>query len=303
MFDIAANLVRVFTALLKVSRPLRIGTIFVSAILLLLSVVLFLNSIFYLFPMRKDDSVGLGVGLLFVSVLCVALVAVASSPALSNALSVEKPFQNAELEPILRERHRIQEKISHDREPNIFDTIELNLNQLNEYYTINKSQARRSFAASLFAIVAGLVVIITSIVLPEVSGGAAMSTRTYVGGISGVILQFIGGAYFYLYNRSLAQLNFFFSRLSITQDTMLAIKLCDNLPDTESRGVVLSQIISALLSRDQVVTDFGASRKATQRTKARVSRQTRNVTQGVSNNNKSTGDGLQSEEMGLHPIR
>jgi hypothetical protein len=47
----------------------------------------------------------------------------------------------------------------------------------------------------------------------------------------GVLAEFIAGAYFYLYNRSLVQLNYFFDKLTSMQDTMLAIKLCENLPE------------------------------------------------------------------------
>src|SRR5262249_48955807 len=47
--------------------------------------------------------------------------------------------QERELAPIRKEREEIREKIK-SKEPNIFDTIQLNLNQLTEYYTINKSQ-------------------------------------------------------------------------------------------------------------------------------------------------------------------
>src|SRR5262245_7113644 len=49
--------------------------------------------------------------------------------------------QSSELAPIRKEREEIRDRIKGKRkEPDIFDTIQLNLNQLEEYYTINKSQ-------------------------------------------------------------------------------------------------------------------------------------------------------------------
>src|SRR5712664_2646079 len=113
-----------------------------------------------------------------------------------------------ELRPIRKEREEIRQRIEHDPAANVLNTIQLGLNQITEYYTINKSQARKSFSFSVFAVVMGLVTLIGGVWLfyfgktPNV-GLAALS------GIGGLLLQFIGGASFYIYNKSLAQLNYF----------------------------------------------------------------------------------------------
>ena len=66
---------------------------------------------------------------------------------------------------------------------------------------------------------------------------------------AGVILQFIGGAYFYLYNRSLIQLNFFFSRLAQMQDTLLAIHLTESLPDAKDKTKAIDRLITIVAER------------------------------------------------------
>jgi hypothetical protein len=57
-----------------------------------------------------------------------------------------------ELESLHEERKDITDRLADKQRPDILDTIQLSLNQLNEYYTINKSQARNSFSFSVSAV-------------------------------------------------------------------------------------------------------------------------------------------------------
>jgi hypothetical protein len=68
------------------------------------------------------------------------------------------------------------------------------------------------------------------------------------------MLQFIGGAYFYLYNKSLEQLNYFFARLTTMQDTMLSIKLCEQMKPTEKYQAVLEHLILTIMERDRLAS-------------------------------------------------
>ena len=118
-----------------------------------------------------------------------------------------------ELEKLRIERLEITQKIEDKNKLDIFNTIQLSLNQLNEYYTINKDQARRSFRFSLFAIVVGLITIIAGVWIHFL--GIAKIELVYITGASGIILEFIGGAYFFMYNKSLEQVNLFFGQLKV----------------------------------------------------------------------------------------
>ena len=159
LVDLGTEIARLLIAALRASRALRIVVAMMAGFFFLVSASLVVAGvIFRVLPVKDDDAGPLaailfGIGLAFSG--SVALATLSDTHGLSR--------QNAELEPILTERKEIQERLSHQREPNIFDTIQLNLNQLNEYYTINKAQARRSFAASLFAIIAGLIVMLSTI--------------------------------------------------------------------------------------------------------------------------------------------
>jgi uncharacterized membrane protein YidH (DUF202 family) len=182
------------------------------------------------------------------SMLGTAFIAVIVAVLSYAEFTIQTGSIELELAPIRKEREEIRERVAHKPEPDIFDTVQLNLNQLAEYYTINKSQARNSFRASVTAIVIGLITITLGIWMFYYKHDSDIGV-IYITGVSGVLLEFIGGAYFYLHNRSLVQLNFFFSRLITIQDTMLSIKLCEQISDESRRVAVLEKLIFVIISR------------------------------------------------------
>jgi MFS family permease len=172
-----------------------------------------------------------------------------------------------ELQPIRDQRkvieERLKESTSDSSGPDILNVVQLGLNQLTEYYTINKSQARNSFTASLAAVVLGFITLVAAYFLALRSRQVATVTA-----LSGILLQFLGGAYFYLYNKSLQQLNFFYGELVKLQDTMLAIKLCDELGEGKDR--VREGLIMALLQRPFSRAPSDEFRSARKKAKSKV---------------------------------
>lgn len=187
---------------------------------------------------------GNGVALLLIwggaSVTAVGLLAIAPI----DILGIED-----ELEPIRQEREEIQQRIDRETRPDITDNILLNLNQINEYYTINKSQARSSFRSSVFAIIVGLLTIVGGVWIFYLQPESNVQLAT-VSTVGGVLAEFIGAAYFVLYNKTMDQANHLHDRLVKMQDTMLAISLCDRLEDNPSRHDAIKQVITALLTRE-----------------------------------------------------
>lgn len=170
------------------------------------------------------------------------------------ALQAYQVANRSELEQLHKQSEKLQEKISGQQTADIFTVIQLSLSQVTEYYTINKGQARKSFNFSVFAIFVGLATIIGGIWLMY-SGSS--STKTSVGtisSISGLLLQFLGGANFYIYNKSLVQMNYFYDRLMRMQDTMLSIKVGEQIQNAETRDRVREQIVSGLLKNIQEKT-------------------------------------------------
>ena len=160
-------------------------------------------------------------------------------------------LEKEQLNLIQREREqinvRIMETDKEEPKKNIVDIIQLGLNHLTEYYVINKGQAKNSFRLSVSLIVIGFLTIIFGVSI--LYSGQLSITLATVSGISGVLLQFIGGASFFVYRKSLEQLNFYYNQLIKMQDTMLAIQLIENLPSQEKHLDLMEKLILALLTR------------------------------------------------------
>jgi hypothetical protein len=202
---------------------------------------------------------GLAVYLFFCSVLALTEVRFAGSSI------------NADLERLRQEREELKKRVEAEpsKKSDVFDSIQLSLNQLTEYYTINKGQARSSFRSSVFAIVLGLGTLVSGIWFFYFHQGNVQLAA--LSGISGVLIQFIGGAYFVLYRKSLEQLNFFYESLLTTQDTMLAIQLAEQLDDGP-REQVYEKIIMVLMSRKRGSPPPPQSHSTTRKTPPRKER-------------------------------
>jgi hypothetical protein len=150
------------------------------------------------------------------------------------------------LQSIHTERNELQSRL--DTKLNIFSQVQLNLNQLQEYYIINTSQAKNSFYYSVYAIIIGLGVIVISIALYYFDTFKNI-TLTTVSTISGILIQFIGGAYFVMYKKSISQLNFFYIQLLKTQDIMLAINIAETFDDTVKKVELKEKIAISLLDK------------------------------------------------------
>ena len=157
------------------------------------------------------------------------------------------------LNKIDREREIIIERITKvdDKKPKnkVTDTILLSLNRTQEYYTVNLSQAKSSYGWGISAVVFGFLIIIFCIWY-VLQGNEANSAMVIISGISGVILEFIGGTFFYFYRKSISQLNLYFNVLMKIQDTMLAIELCDKISDDKAEYTKsINGIINVLMVR------------------------------------------------------
>jgi hypothetical protein len=152
-------------------------------------------------------------------------------------------------------RQRAQGSAAVGKDFDVTTTIELNLNKLNEYYTLNLSQAARSFGMSITLIMAGFGLLCFGI-WKVMQAGEGTTTVAVLSSISGILLQFIGGTAFWLYGKSLNQLNLFFAQLVRMQDTMLGIKLVDKITGDDNRSRVTESIILKLLDAKVVPADY-----------------------------------------------
>jgi len=229
---------RTFIFMTNFFKSTAFNRVFVASIAVMLTVTFsYLASTFTLELLTGNKRLVFGAG----------TVAFVITMSLIQTFLTKPDASDGQLQELKNERVIITKKIEEEKEADIFHTIQLSLNELNQYYTINKAQATTSFRFSIMAVVAGLAVIITGIILNYT--GTKTIEITYLAGISGILLEFIGGAYFFMYKKSLEQVNFFFGQLIKVQDTMLAINLADAIKDDNKKSDMQEKIIVSLLER------------------------------------------------------
>ncbi len=215
-------------------------TLIVAAIILLISigVVYYTNVNEQFEPSGTIKNIALIIG---------AISALIAFTAILSYFVQDKVTFVDEFNKLNDENQRLFEKLEEDN--SVIDIIKLNLNQLNEYYQINKLQAKRSYGFSVFSITTGLLLLVSG-VLYGVIWKQNVSAAT-IASIGGIISEFIGMSTLYLYKESSKQLEMFFKKLSRLQNVMLAIDLANNQP-TDERVKQINKIINSLiLSTDE----------------------------------------------------
>ena len=123
---------------------------------------------------------------------------------------------------------------------------------IDAYYKTNQSHLAWSFWASLAALLVGLVVLVVGIALALAGFASAISVATAAGG---VLTQFIGAGFFFLYTRNLKQLNVFYAALVQRDDLIFAYNLTSQIPE-EMRPGMIQAMIGALLTRSAPSTEL-----------------------------------------------
>jgi hypothetical protein len=93
-------------------------------------------------------------------------------------------------------------------------------------------QAAKSFLLTVATAVGGFLILVGGIALSFFSiQGVTVATET-VAIVIGLIVEFIAGVMFYIYNRTIKQLGAYHDKLLRVQDLILALKLTQSIGDT-----------------------------------------------------------------------
>jgi len=226
------------------------------AILLTLTIVVDIISIsFYLLISNRIINVYIGNGSttetnkFFADILLVIIIVASFLLFLTVGSFSNKLFERQSLSETIREitkrKQTLEEKIDAQKDnPRIQDIIQLNLSQLDEYYTINKSQSKRAYQFSLTMIAAGFLLVVVAVVLCFVD--SSRISVALITGVAGLLSEFVGATSLNLYKESNKHVNEFLERLTYLQKVMLAIELVDRIPK-EKREEQLAGIISSLM--------------------------------------------------------
>jgi hypothetical protein len=128
--------------------------------------------------------------------------------------------------------------------------VKINVENLAAYYTIVKVHASQSFQVSLLVGVLGFGLIIAGLASGFLS--KEFKDISYIASGSGIIVEFISGTMFYLYNKTVRQLKDYHDSLIDVQNVLLSFKLIESTTDEKVRAEMISKMIEFLVKKDKV---------------------------------------------------
>src|SRR6266536_1974231 len=120
--------------------------------------------------------------------------------------------------------------------------VTINVVNLGDYYALVKVHTNNSFLAALGAGIAGFVLIGTGVGYGFLNG-SSNDAIAYVAAASGILVDFIAGVFFVLYNRTVRQLKDYHDSLLSVQNILLAFKVVADSGDSH-RPELLEKILS-----------------------------------------------------------
>lgn len=122
---------------------------------------------------------------------------------------------------------------------------------LNAYYTLVKTQTQNSFIGSMVAAMLGFVLILLGLVISFQRGDENLVGSIIAVG-SGIIIEFIAGVFFVLYNRTVRQLKGYHDSLIGVQNILLSFRVVEGMKDEVQKQQVAKDTVKYLLERQAI---------------------------------------------------
>jgi len=134
-----------------------------------------------------------------------------------------------------------------DKNLTYFDRlVEINITNLEAYYRLVKDHTNNSFLASITAGAIGFILIISGMVI----GFTAVEKSQYIAYISsgsGILIEFIAGIFFYLYNKTVIQLKDYHDSLIEVQNVLLSFKIVGDTENSEKQTSLMELLLKYLI--------------------------------------------------------
>src|SRR5262249_26226932 len=135
------------------------------------------------------------------------------------------------------------EELQQDKKRDFFvDLFQINFRYIDRYYRQTQQQANKSFLISAFASFVGLAIIVVGIVMMF----KGETTPAYVTSGAGVVSEFISTIFFYLYNKTIAEMGEYHQKLVVTQNITVALKIAQDIEDGEKKSESQQKLIDRL---------------------------------------------------------
>ncbi|MBD5534505.1 MAG: hypothetical protein HDQ99_02370 [Lachnospiraceae bacterium] len=154
-------------------------------------------------------------------------------------------INNKESKNIKIETDEIVKIIQNQPDYDVFKLLYKNVRESTEYYIISKRQANKSFILAIISCVFGVVIYICGFLIVAISNKDIAIFTT----IAGTVVELVSGLSFWMYNKSLKQLNEYHKRLSSTEKYLISIQMADKMETTKREGMY-SWIIERVMLAD-----------------------------------------------------
>ena len=154
----------------------------------------------------------------------------------------------AELEK-LQSFKDIYSKLTDESKDDYFNKlVEINVYNLSEYYTLVKLHSKLSFRLASVAGVSGFVLILISLAI-SFSSNSDNGSTSFISAGTGIIIEFISGVFFYLYNKTVRQLKGYHDSLLDVQNILLSFKLVNDVKEEKDRILMIQKMIEFLMTK------------------------------------------------------
>lgn len=132
-----------------------------------------------------------------------------------------------------------------DKNINALGRMELNLEDIKEFYVWTKKQSKSAFILAIgliiFGILSFIIIIITSIILD------LKSSISIIGGVGSIIIEFIGATALVVYKLTLSQFNHYHRSLHEDERFLSSVNLINNLSEIKEKDEMIKKIINSEL--------------------------------------------------------
>jgi hypothetical protein len=132
--------------------------------------------------------------------------------------------------------------------PSYFDKlVRINIENLAEYYSLIKVHTNNSFRISAISGVVGFLLIVIGLV----TGFANVTETQYLAYVitgAGILIEFISGIFFYLYNRTIRELKGYHDSLLVVQNILLSFKIIEEITDDQQKATMLGKMLEFLMT-------------------------------------------------------
>ena len=129
---------------------------------------------------------------------------------------------------------------------NVLGLMKLNLSSINEYYTWSQKQAKSAFLWATVICIAGCGLCGLGILIPVLKDNIDFK-YSVIPVIGGVITDVIGGTIFFVYRKSLTQLNYYHKALHEDQRFLSSVNLISKFKNDDLGDEMLQKIIQSTI--------------------------------------------------------